>query len=144
MSTIVKKEGAQNSPLNINFIDIREFAENKHKKVDDYPFGEKKGMLLRADVLTRAIKSIVNYYCYRIIYLCTKWKIFNQQKAFEYQKGKGLIIIPGYYEGIDERLFSVFDIERVSIGDFVLSSGEMPALIMAEAICRLIPGVVGK
>ena len=101
-------------------------------------------MLLRADVLASAVQSVDRYKDYRILYTSPKGKPFTQALAKELSKEDGLIVIAGYYEGVDERIFHCFDIECVSMGDFVLSSGEQPALMIAEAALRLIPGVVGK
>lgn len=140
---IFKKAHTKNL-FNISFINIRDFAYNKHRKVDDYTFGMMDGMLLKPDVLLEAIKSIEHYERYRIIYPCPKGRVFTQEIANEYQHAEGLIFICGYYEGIDERLLTLFNIERISIGDFVLSSGELPSLIIIESVLRLIPGVIGK
>lgn len=126
------------------FINIRDFATNKHQKVDDRPFGGNHGMLLKVDILAATIRSIPNYQDYSILYTCPKGTHFNQETAQELSQGKGLIVLSGYYEGVDERIFDLFDISRVSLGDFVLSSGDIAALAIAEATLRLIPGVVGK
>jgi tRNA (guanine37-N1)-methyltransferase len=134
----------EKSLFNLKFINIRDFATDNYKKVDDHPFGAQEGMLLKPDILTSAIKSIDNFERYRIIYPCPKGKIFKQSIAAEYVKEDGLIFICGYYEGIDERLFQVFNIERISIGDFILSSSESPSLMITEAVLRLIPEVIGK
>ncbi len=130
--------------FHIQFIDLREFATDKHHKVDDYPFGEERGMLMKVDVISRAIRSIDQYEHYRLLYTCPKGKPYTQADALALSNEKGFIILCGYYEGIDERLFELFAIESFSVGDTVLSSGESPALIMAESVIRLLPGVVGK
>lgn len=138
------QKAAQKNLFEIQFINIRDFALDHYKKVDDYPFGKQKGMLLKPDILERAIKSIENYHRYRVIYPCPKGKIFNQTLANQLGQEDGIILICGYYEGIDERLIDCFNIQKISMGDFVLSSGELPSLMIAEAILRLIPDVVGK
>jgi tRNA (guanine37-N1)-methyltransferase len=138
------KRGYEAGLFDIEFVDIRAYAQSKHNKVDDYPFGYKKGLILKADVIKRAILSIDNYQDYRLLYTCPKGRKFDQATACEFKRQKGLIIIAGYYEGMDERVFELFDIEKISIGDFVLSTGELPALMMTEAVLRQIPGVVGK
>jgi|SaaInlStandDraft_3_1057020.scaffolds.fasta_scaffold71249_1 tRNA (guanine37-N1)-methyltransferase len=131
--------------FDIEFFDIRNFAYDKHSRVDDYPFGDRKGMLIKADVLYKAITSIENYAEYRIIYTCPKGEVFNQQQAEEFsQETKGLIMISGCYEGIDERIFSLFDITKISIGDFVLTNGDMPSMIIADTVLRYVPGVLGN
>ena len=127
------------------FVDIRQFSDSKHHRVDSPPFGCRTGMLLKIDVLYRAITSIENYTDYRLLYTCPKGAVFNQGKAFDYAKAsKGLILISGYYEGIDDRLFDIFDIERVSLGEFVLSSGDIASLAISEATARGISGVLGN
>ena len=138
------KRGSERGLFDFRVIDIRDFADNSSNRVDHYPFGGKKGMLLRADILAKAIKSIDQYESYRIIYTCPKGNLLTQPMAESLAAEKSLSIICGYYEGIDERLFEMFSIERVSIARAVLSSGEVPALAIAEATLRLIPGVVGK
>jgi tRNA (guanine37-N1)-methyltransferase len=131
--------------FNINFIDLRDFGIGDHKKVDHYPFSEKKGMVLRVDSLYNAITSIADYQNMRIIYTCPKGQLFDQVYSKEIiQENKSLILIPGYYEGIDERIFEVLPIERVSIGNYILNSGDTAALAIAETIIRQIPGVLGN
>ena len=128
-----------------SFINIRDFSNSKHRKVDDFPYSDHQGMILKVDVLARAISSIDQYAEYRLLYMCPKGPVLSQESINRYsQESKGLIIIPGYYEGIDERLFDLFTIERVSLGNFILSSGELPALVIAEAVLRQIPDVVGN
>lgn len=145
----------ENGHVDFKFINCRDFADPPHYKVDNYPFGKKHGMLLRHDVLSKAIESVPDYENATIVYTCPKGPHFNQshaQRLSDTLLGHGesvalsqtLIFICGYYEGIDERLFDTFPILRYSIGDVVLSSGEFPAMLMAEAAVRLMPGVVGK
>lgn len=135
---IIKK--ALNRDLfSIEFVNIRDFSPFKYKNVDDYPYGRKQGMLMRADILYNAITSIDNYERYRIIYTCPKGRVFKQQLAKDLAASEGIILIAGYFEGVDERIFDLLNIERLSIGDFVLSSGELPALMFAEAVIRLLP-----
>lgn len=128
----------------LSFLNIRSFSTDKHKRVDDYPFGGKQGMLMRADVLAAAIESIEGYQNHRLLYCCPKGQRFSQKRAEALSAEAGIVFIVGYYEGVDERIFSRFPIEKVSIGDFVLTSGELPALMMADAILRLLPGVLGN
>lgn len=138
------KKAIEKGLFDFKVIDIREFATDKHHKVDDTPLGLSQGMLLKAEVVFNAIKSIDQYEHYRIIYPCPKGKIYTQNIANQLVLEKGIIFICGYYEGIDERLFQLVNIERISIGNYVLSSGELPALTIAESIVRLIPDVVNK
>lgn len=130
--------------FDIVFLNIRDFATDKHRTTDDYPFGGKKGMLLKVDVLYNAVTSIEHYNDYRILYTCPKGQPLNQHVANTLNTEQGLIIICGYYEGVDERIFELFDITRISAGDVILSSGELPALMIAESVIRQIPDVLGN
>jgi len=131
--------------VTFKFIDLRQFGVTDHRKVDDYPYGVRRGMLLRVDVLSEAIRSVPDYENSTIIYTCPKGPLFEQATAYSLSELKSdIIFISGYYEGVDERLFDLFSIQRYSIGHFVLSSGDLPCMMMAEALVRLLPGVVGK
>ncbi|QSX06573.1 tRNA (guanosine(37)-N1)-methyltransferase TrmD [Sedimentibacter sp. zth1] len=134
---------AENSLLSINYVNLRDFSEDKHKRVDDYPYGGGPGMLLKPEPLYNALRYIKKDNSY-VIYLSPKGNVFNQQKAKEYTKYEHIIFIVGHYEGIDQRIIDMFVDEEVSIGDYVLTSGELPALIIADAVGRLIPGVLGS
>lgn len=135
--------GVENNLLKINYVNLRECSEDKHKRVDDYPYGGGPGMLLKPEPLYNAITSVKNDNSY-VIYLSPKGNLFTQQKAAEYATFEHIIFIVGHYEGIDQRIIDMFVDEEVSIGDYVLTSGELPALIMTDAIARLIPGVLGS
>ena len=138
-------KAAQKNLFQLSFINIRDFSLSKHKRVDDYPYSHRLGMILQAEAVSRAIYSIDQYTEYRLLYACPKGPVLTQAKVSEYsQEAKGLIILSGYYEGIDERLFQLFNIERISLGDFVLSSGELPSMAIAEAVLRQLPGVIGN
>jgi tRNA (guanine37-N1)-methyltransferase len=138
------KRALDNRLFELNFINMREFSETKYRNVDDYPFASRKGMLLKADIVYRAITSIPEYETYKIIYACPKGDVYNQRIAQSFCDEAGLILISGYFEGVDERIFDMLNIARISIGDFVLSSGELPALMIAESVVRLIPDVIQK
>ena len=138
-------QSAANSGLfRPQFVNLRDFSSSPHHKVDEYPYGGKRGMVLRADILKGAIESIPNYQSYDIIYTCPKGPIFTQLHAMQLVKKRGIIIISGYYEGVDERIFDLFNIQRISIGNIIVSSGDVAACVIAEAVVRLIPNVVGK
>ncbi|NQY73768.1 MAG: tRNA (guanosine(37)-N1)-methyltransferase TrmD [Candidatus Margulisbacteria bacterium] len=134
----------KNKHLSVTFHDLREQSHLKNKSVDDYPYGKRRGLILKADIVSKAIRAIDQYQEYPIIYTCPKAPLFTQRRAESLSQEKGMIILSGYYEGVDERLFSIFDIQRMSLGDMVLSSGESPAIIIAEATARLVKGVVGN
>ena len=130
--------------ISLNAVDIRDFSENKHNKVDDYPYGGGAGMVMQAKPVYDAYKSIENK-CGkkpRVIYLTPQGKVFNQGIAKDLAKEEDLVFLCGHYEGIDERVLEEIVTDNISIGDFVLTGGEMPAMIMIDAISRLIPGVL--
>lgn len=130
----------------LDVVDIRAFSHGKHRKVDDSPAGGGPGMVMRADVLARAIDSVYDRKRVptSLVYLSPRGRPFTQDTAAKWANGKGLSLICGRYEGVDERLLLGRNIEEVSIGDYVLSGGETAALVVLEAVLRLIPGVVGK
>lgn len=123
-------------------INIRDYALDKHKSVDDTPCGGGAGMIMRPDVLGRAIEA--NHTCGKIIYMSPKGTPLSQKKAHEFAKLDELTIICGRFEGIDERIIDTYDVEEISIGDYILTGGEQAAQIMLDAIVRLLPGVLGN
>ncbi len=131
--------------VSLSFLDLRTFATDKHRRVDDYPFGKKQGMLLKVDVLDRALASIENIDQKRLIYLCPSGDIFDQKMAEQFSlECRDIVFIIGYYEGVDDRIFNLYDIQRVSMGNFVLSSGELAAMTVADSVIRLLPGALGN
>jgi tRNA (guanine37-N1)-methyltransferase len=125
-------------------IDLRPFGEGKHKKVDDRPFGGGAGMVLMPDPIARALKSIRAGGRKRTILFSTRGKLFTKRDARRLAKYEHLNLICGRYEGVDERIASNVADEEFSVGDFVLSGGELPALMVADAVSRHVPGVLGK
>ncbi len=123
---------------------IRDFANNKHNKVDDTPYGGGMGMVMAAEPIYNAYKSLYNEGEEKphLVYLSPKGKTFNQQKAIELSKLDRLVLLCGHYEGIDERVIEEIVDEEISIGDFVLTGGELPALTVADAVCRMLPEVL--
>lgn len=123
---------------------IRDFANNKHNKVDDTPYGGGMGMVMAAEPIYNAYKSLYNEGEQKphLVYLSPKGKKFNQQKAIELSKLDRLVLLCGHYEGIDERVIEEIVDEEISIGDFVLTGGELPALAVADAVCRMLPEVL--
>lgn len=130
--------------ISINSVNIRDFSDNKHMKVDDYPYGGGAGMVMQAMPVYKAYQSIVAKTVKkpRVIYMTPQGKVFNQSIAKELSKEEELIFLCGHYEGIDERVLEEIVTDNISIGDFVLTGGEMPAMIMIDAISRLIPNVL--
>lgn len=126
----------------LSAVNIRDYAFDKHKSVDDTPCGGGAGMIMRPDVLGRAIKE--NHTSGRIIYMSPKGVPLTQKKARELAKETELTVICGRFEGIDERVIEAYEIEEISIGDYILTGGEQAAQIMLDAIIRLLPGVLGN
>ena len=135
---------AQNNKLwDLSVINIRDSATDKHKTVDDTPYGGGTGMLLKADVLANSLDQNVKK-GERIFYLSPKGKIFDQKLAQDLSKEKSISLICGHFEGVDERVLTTRNIEEISIGDYVLSGGEAAALVVLDSVLRLIPGVLGN
>ena len=128
---------------NLKVVNIRDAAEDKHKTVDDTPYGGGSGMLLKADVLAKSLDQNKTE-GERIIYLSPKGKKFDQLYALELSNEKSVSFICGHFEGVDERVLSTRNIEEVSIGDYVLSGGETAAFVVIDSILRLLPGVLGN
>ncbi|MDA7604444.1 tRNA (guanosine(37)-N1)-methyltransferase TrmD [Candidatus Pelagibacter sp.] len=128
---------------NLKVVNIRNAAEDKHKTVDDTPYGGGSGMLLKADTLAKSLDQNKTEGD-RIIYLSPKGKKFDQLYAQELSKEKSVSFICGHFEGVDERVLSTRNIEEVSIGDYVLSGGETAAFVVIDSILRLLPGVLGN
>ena len=130
--------------LNVEAVNIRDFAENKHNRVDDYTYGGGAGMLMQAGPVFGAYRSVVENLKSkpRVIYLSPQGQTFSQSMAEEFAKEEDLIFLCGHYEGIDERVLEEIVTDYVSIGDYVLTGGELPAMVMIDAISRLIPGVL--
>lgn len=124
--------------------DIREYSGNKHNKVDDTPYGGGMGMIMAASPIYNCYKSLYNEDepKPRLIYLSPKGNTFTQQKAVELSKLDRVVLLCGHYEGIDQRVIDEIVDEEISIGDFVLTGGELPALVVADAVCRMLPGVL--
>lgn len=132
----------ENNLFELGITNLRDYSEDKHKKVDDYPYGGGPGMLLKPEPMFNALDAIKKNNSY-IIYLSPKGNLFNQQKARELSKQEHIVLIAGHYEGIDQRIIDKYVNEEISMGDYVLTNGELPALMIVDAVGRLIPGVLG-
>lgn len=132
-----------NNLWSLNTINIRDFSNDKNGKVDDVPFGGGHGMVLKPEVLDRALKSVVDHNRPRI-YLSPRGRRFDQGFAKDLSKEKGVVFICGRYEGVDERFLTHNDIQEVSVGDYVLSGGEIGAQLIMDATIRLLPNVIGN
>lgn len=129
--------------LEINVINIRDYSKDKHKKCDDYTFGGGPGMLMMPQPIYDAVTSIDGWKSAKKIYLSPKGQVFNQAKAKELSNEDHLILLCGHYEGVDQRVIDLLIDEEISIGDFVLTGGELPAMVLVDSISRLVPGVLG-
>ena len=136
-------KGLSNKIWNLDIINIRDSAKDKHKTVDDTPFGGGSGMLIKPDVLARSIDQHVNK-SEKIFYLSPKGKLFNQETAKSLSKEHCINLICGHFEGVDQRLLETRNIEEISVGDYILSGGETAALIIIDSILRLVPGILGN
>ena len=132
--------------LSINAVNIRDYAFNKHQKVDDYPYGGGAGMLMQAEPVYLSYEAIKEKIGYRprVVYLNPQGKVFKQEMAKELAKERDLVFLCGHYEGIDERVLDEIVTDYVSIGDYVLTGGELPAMVMMDSISRMVPGVLSN
>ena len=128
--------------IEINLINIRDFSKDKHKKVDDKVYGGGAGMLIRPDVVYDAFQSIEKENDAKVIYLSPKGKLLSQEKVEELSKEKHLILLCGHYEGIDQRVIDEINPEEISIGDYVLTGGEIPAMVLVDSVSRYVSGVI--
>lgn len=143
--SIIKRAKEKNI-ININIINIRDFSNNKHNKVDDTPFGGGPGMLLKADVLERTLSYVKKNFGQEtyVIYLSPKGKKYNNDMATMLSKKKNITLIAGHYEGIDQRFIEKYVDEEISIGDYILSGGEIPSMVLVDSISRKIEGTLTK
>lgn len=144
LSTSIIGRAMEKKLLTIEAVNIRDFAENKHNRVDDYTYGGGAGMLMQAGPVYGAYQSVADKAKGkpRVIYLSPQGQTFSQSMAEEFAKEEELVFLCGHYEGIDERVLEEIVTDYVSIGDYVLTGGELPAMVMIDAISRLIPGVL--
>ena len=143
--SIIKK-AIENNIININCINIRDFSNNKHNQVDDYPYGGGAGMVIKPEPVYNSYLSIKDKVKKgtRVLYMTPRGKTFNQKMAQDLSKEEDLIILCGHYEGIDERVIEEIVTDEISMGDFILTGGELPAMILIDSISRLVPSVLGK
>ena len=149
LNTSITGRAIKAGVMSVTAHDIRDYSNDKHLKVDDYPYGGGAGMLMQAEpvyqachAVTEKIKEKNPQASPRVVYLSPQGKTFSQELAEEYAKEEDLILLCGHYEGIDERVLEEVVTDYVSIGDYVLTGGELPAMVMVDAISRLVPGVL--
>lgn len=136
----------KNGYIEINCINIRDFSKDKHRRVDDYPYGGGTGMVMQAQPIYDACQSIINSSDTKpvIIYMSPQGKVFNQKTAKKLAQYEHIVLLCGHYEGVDERVIEeVVDFE-LSVGDYVLTGGELPAIVVADCVSRLVPGVLAN
>ena len=130
--------------LNIEVVNIRDYSEDKHSKCDDYPFGGGAGMVMMPQPIGSAIKAADPDHRAHRIYLSPKGKTFKQDKAFELINYEHLILLCGHYEGVDQRAIDLYIDEEISIGDYVLTGGELPAMVVCDCVARYVDGVISN
>jgi tRNA (guanine37-N1)-methyltransferase len=140
----ILRRAQQKKKVKIRLHDLRKYTKDKHKKVDDRPFGGGPGMVMMAQPLFDAVKRIKGRRKVKVLLTCPSGQPLTQKLAKKLLRQKNLIIICGHYEGVDERVRSKVVDQNISIGDYVLTGGELPALVLVDCMTRLIPGVLGK
>lgn len=144
-ATSILQRAIVNEQVDLNTVDIRSFAYDKHKIVDDYPYGGGAGMVMKPEPIGRAIAAAKQVSSNaRVIYMSPQGQVLNQQKATELASLDHLVVLCGHYEGVDERVLELYVDEEISIGDFVLTGGELPAAVLVDSVVRLLPGVLGS
>lgn len=144
MHTSICKRAIENGYLELETCNFREYTENKNGRVDDYPYGGGAGMLIQAQPVYDAYMAVTGGKKVRTIYLTPQGEVFNQAKAHELAEEEELVFLCGHYEGIDERVLEEIVTDNISIGDYVLTGGEIASVVVMDAISRLIPGVLGN
>lgn len=129
--------------IDISLTNIRDFSKDKHNRVDDYPFGGGGGMVMIPDPIFSALEH-VNAKAKKIIYMSPRGKVLDEEKIRQLADLDGFVILCGHYEGVDQRVLDYWDAEEISIGDYVLTGGELPAMVLIDSVARLLPGVLGN
>lgn len=140
----ILKKAQEKGMVELTVTDIRDFSDNKHNQVDDYPYGGGAGMVLKPEPMFNAVEAITEGRTPRIILMCPQGERFTQKKAEELAREEELVFLCGHYEGYDERIREHLVTDEISIGDFVLTGGELPAMTVIDAVVRLLPGVLGQ
>ena len=132
----------ESGKININIVNIRDYSQDKHLKCDDYPFGGGAGMVMMPQPIASAISAVDPEHVARRIYMSPKGGVFSQQKAFELSALDDILLLCGHYEGVDQRVLDMYIDEEISIGDYVLTGGELPAMVVCDAVARYVDGVL--
>ena len=148
LNTSITGRAINSGKITLNAVNIRDYTLEKHGHVDDYPYGGGAGMVMQAEPIYRAYQSVMeginNKKRPRVIYMTPQGKVFNQEMARELASEDDLIFLCGHYEGVDERVLEMIVTDNVSIGDYVLTGGELPAMVMIDSISRLVDGVLNN
>lgn len=144
MGESILGRAAQKGLLTVEPVDIRAYTKDKHRRTDDYPFGGGAGMVMTAQPVVDAMRAASEDFPARRIYLSPKGAVLTQQKARELAMQENLILLCGHYEGVDQRALDLCVDEEISIGDYVLTGGELPAMVLIDCVARLLPGVLGS
>lgn len=146
LSTSITGRAMQKNLIQIEAVNIRDYTLEKHGQVDDYPYGGGAGMVMQAEPIYRTWESITTRIGKkpRVVYMTPQGSVFNQTMAEDFAGEEDLIILCGHYEGVDERILDMIVTDHVSIGDYVLTGGELPAMVMVDCISRLVPGVLNN
>lgn len=142
--TSITGRAVEKGILSLETVNIRDFSVNKHQRVDDYPYGGGAGMVMQAEPVYLAYESVAKKLTKkpRVLYMSPQGKVFHQRMAEELAREEELVFLCGHYEGIDERVLEEIVTDEVSIGDYVLTGGELPAMILTDAVSRMLPGVL--
>lgn len=144
LETSILGRAVKAGKLNIEIVNIRDYSENKHFKCDDYPFGGGAGMVMMPQPIGSAIKTVDPEHSAHRIYLSPKGGRFTQNKAFELLNYDNLLLLCGHYEGVDQRVIDLYIDEEISIGDYVLTGGELPAMVVCDCVARYVDGVLSE
>ncbi len=142
LKTSIIGRAVESGKLEINIVDIRDYTLDKHKKCDDTPFGGGAGMVMMPQPIASAISAVDPDHQAKRIYLSPKGRVFNQKIVLEYAKYESILLLCGHYEGVDQRVIDLFIDEELSVGDFVLTGGEIPAMAVVDAVARYVDGVI--
>ena len=144
LKTSIIGRAVEGGKLDINIVDIRNYTLDKHNKCDDTPFGGGAGMVMMAQPIASAIEAVDPDHTARRIFLSPRGRTFNQKIVLEYAKEEHLLFLCGHYEGVDQRVLDLFIDEEISIGDYVLTGGELPAMVIADCVSRYVDGVISN
>ncbi len=146
MNTSITGRAIQEGKIRLKAVDIRDYTLDKHRKVDDYPYGGGAGLVMEAEPIYRCYEDLCSEIGHvpRVVYLTPQGTVFHQEMAREFSREEDIVFLCGHYEGVDERVLEEIVTDYVSIGDYVLTGGELPAMVMMDAIARLVPGVLNN